>query len=132
MTATDHALWTPERANRALPLVRRIADDLVNAYRRWQELVERYELASLRSTATAVDPEAELLARGVQQAAAEIQGFLTELAELGVECKGMEQGLIDFPGERDGEPVYWCWMRGEASVAHWHARDTGFAGRQPI
>lgn len=52
MTATDQALWTPERANRALPLVRRIADDLVNAYRRWQELVERYELASLRSTAT--------------------------------------------------------------------------------
>ena len=42
MNATAHDLWTPERANKALPLVRRIADDLVMAYRRWQELVERY------------------------------------------------------------------------------------------
>lgn len=132
MTATDQALWTPERANKALPLVRRIAEDLVMSFRRWQEMVERYEVASLRSTATRVDPEAEQLARDVQHAAREIQEFLAELAELGVECKSYEQGLIDFPGERDGVPVYWCWMRGEKAVAHWHARDEGFAGRQPI
>ncbi len=132
MTITDHDLWTPERANKALPLVKRITEDVVMSYRRWQELVERYEVASLRSTGTKVDPEAEVLARDVQQAAREVQEFLAELAELGVECKGMEQGLIDFPGERDGVPVYWCWMRGERSVAHWHTRDAGFAGRQPI
>lgn len=132
MTTTDQALWTPERANRALPLVRRIAEDLVMSFRRWQEMVERYEVASLRSTAMRVDPEAAQLARDVQHAAREIQEFLAELAELGVECKSYEQGLIDFPGERDGVPVYWCWMRGEKSVTHWHARDEGFAGRQPI
>jgi hypothetical protein len=130
--ATAHDLWTPERANKALPLVRRIVDDLVHGYRRWQELVERYELASLRSTAERADPEAEQLAAEVQRAAADVEACVTELAELGVECKGMEQGLVDFPGERDGQPVYWCWMRGEPSVAHWHARDAGFAGRQPI
>lgn len=132
MTATTQAPWTPERANKALPLVRRITDDLVLGHRRWQELVERFELASLRSTANAADPEAEQLQREVQRAAADVQACLAELAELGVECKSLEQGLIDFPGERDGEPVYWCWMRGEPQVAHWHARDAGFAGRQPI
>lgn len=132
MSVTDQDLWTPERANKALPLVKRITEDLVMSYRRWTELVERYELASLRSAATRVDPEAEVLARDVQQAAREVQEFLGELNELGVECKGMDQGLIDFPGERDGEPVYWCWMRGELEVAHWHPRDEGFAGRQPI
>lgn len=94
--------------------------------------MERFELASLRSTPAHPDAEAELLAREVQQAAREVQGFLAELSSLGVECKSLEQGLIDFPGERDGEPVYWCWMRGEASVAHWHHRDAGFAGRQAI
>ena len=132
MNATTHEPWTPERANKSLPLLRRITDDLVLGYRRWQELVERYELASLRSTATAPDPEAEQLAREVQVAAADVQACLAELEALGVECKSLEQGLIDFPGERDGEPVYWCWMRGEPAVAHWHARDEGFAGRQPI
>lgn len=132
MTATDQALWTPERANKALPLVKRITEDLVMSYRRWQELVERYELASLRSSGMKVDPEAEVLAREVQQAAREVQEFLGELNELGIECKGMEQGLVDFPGERDGVPVYWCWRRGEPAVEHWHTRDSGFAGRQPI
>jgi hypothetical protein len=128
----ESELWTPEKANKALPLVRRITEDLVMQHRKWSELVERFELASLRSTAERADPEAELLAREVQQAAREIQGFLAELASLGVECKSLEQGLIDFPGERDGEPVYWCWMRGEERVAHWHHRDAGFAGRQAI
>jgi hypothetical protein len=132
MTATTHASWTPERANKALPLVRRITDDLVVGYRRWQELVEQFELASLRNTASAADPEAERLQREVQRAAADVQACLAELGELGVECKSLDQGLIDFPGEREGELVYWCWMRGESQVAHWHARDAGFAGRQPI
>lgn len=128
----EQAPWTPARANKALPLVRRIADDLVLAYRQWQELVERFELASLRSTAERADPDAERLQREVQQAAREVQGFVAELTSLGVECKSYELGLIDFPGEREGEPVYFCWQRGEPSVAHWHARDAGFAGRQPL
>lgn len=131
-SAVEQELWTPERANKALPLVRRIADDLVLQYRQWQELVERFELASLRSTADHVDPEAEQLQRQVQMAAREVQGFVAELTSLGVECKSYELGLIDFPGERDGEPVYYCWQRGEESVAHWHPRDAGFAGRQPL
>lgn len=124
--------WTPEKANRALPLVRRITDDLVMAYRRWQELVERFEVAALRSTAEQADPEAERLQREVQRAARDVQGFVAELTSLGVECKSYDAGLVDFPGERDGEPVYYCWQRGEPMVAHWHPRDAGFAGRQPI
>ena len=127
-----HELWTAERANKALPLVRRIADDLVLAFRRWQELVERFELAALRSTPHSPDPEAESLQRQVQQAAREVQGFEAELTSLGVECKSYELGLFDFPGEREGEPIYFCWQRGEATVAHWHHRDAGFAGRQPL
>ncbi len=132
MTVTTEDLWTLERANKALPLVRRIVDDLVRDYQRWQELVERYELASLRSTATRPDAEAERLAAEVQRAAADVQGYLAELEKLGVECKGMDRGLVDFPGERDGVPIYWCWMRGEPTVAHWHEREAGFAGRQPV
>lgn len=125
-------LWTAERANKALPLVKRIVEDLVMHYCRWTELVERFEVASLRSTPERPDPEAESLAMQVQQAAREVQGFVAELDSLGVECKGYEQGLVDFPGERDGELVYYCWRRGEPTVAHWHPRASGFAGRQPL
>lgn len=129
---TVQELWTLERANKALPLVRRIVEDLVVQYRRWTELVERFEVASLRSSPEHPDAEADSLTKAVQACAREIQGFVAELEAIGVECKGYEQGLVDFPGERDGEPIYYCWQRGEPTVAHWHPRDSGFAGRQPI
>ena len=130
--AVAAAAWTPEKANRALPLVRRIADDLVAQYAVWQELVARFEVASLKSRADRPDPEADLLAREVQRAAKEIQGFVAELAELGVECKSLEQGLMDFAGEHDGRTVYFCWQRGEPRVEHWHELEAGFSGRQPL
>lgn len=124
--------WTPERATQALPLIRRIVDDLVEQFGVWEELVERFEVASLRSTAEHPDPEADLLAREVQRAARDIQGFVAELTSLGVEVKNLETGLLDFPGEREGRIVYYCWQRGESTVSHWHELDAGFAGRQSL
>ena len=50
----------------------------------------------------------------------------------GVEVKGVEQGLLDFPTVIAGQPAYWCWQAGEPEIAWWHPRDTGFSGRRPI
>lgn len=124
--------WTPERANRALPLVRRIVADLVARYADWQQRVELFELAASRSTADHEDPEAARLEREAQAIAVEIQGFVRELEQIGVQCKSLETGLVDFPGEMDGRPVLYCWRHGEPTVAHWHDLEAGFAGRQPI
>ena len=41
-------------------------------------------------------------------------------------------GLLDFPAQVDGRPIWLCWRLGEASVTAWHGRDEGFAGRRPI
>ncbi|HVH38627.1 MAG TPA: DUF2203 domain-containing protein [Gemmatimonadaceae bacterium] len=128
---SDTLPWTAERANRALPLVRRIAADLVQRYAEWQSLVGDFELASTRHS-HADEAEATRLAQEVQHAATEIEGFVRELTELGVEVKSLETGLLDFPGEMDGRPVLFCWMLGEPRVAHWHEVDAGFAGRQPL
>ena len=125
------ALWTAERANRALPLVRRIADDLVRTYAQWRTLVAKFEVVSIGVTLAAT-AEAERLQREVQRAASDIEDFVQELTELGVECKSIESGLFDFPCERDGRIVYLCWLHGERAVAHWHEVDGGFAGRQQI
>ena len=57
---------------------------------------------------------------------------VAELNALGVEIKGLDVGLVDFPGEMEGRPVYLCWRYGEPSVSHWHELETGFSGRQPI
>lgn len=125
------ALWTPELANRALPLLRRIADDLVRAYDQWRSLVATFEVVSAGSDAAA-QAEAERLQKEIQRHAADIAGFMEELEELGVECKSLETGLFDFPADREGRVVYLCWRHGERAVTHWHEVDAGFAGRQPL
>ena len=125
-------VYTVAQANRALPLVRRIAEDVVMQYRRWQEKVREFEMVTTRSTADAPDPRAERLQGEVQALAAEIDGYVAELAELDVELKDYERGLLDFPGERDGRRVYLCWQLGEPEVRFWHELDTGYLGRQPL
>lgn len=130
--SADTLPWTAERANRALPLVRRIAQDIVTHYAEWQGLVQAFELANVQSTGEQPDPEAERLAREVQRVATQIEGFVRELTEIGVEVKSLETGLLDFPGELDGRPAYFCWLHGERAVTHWHELDAGFSGRQPL
>jgi hypothetical protein len=122
--------YSAARANRALPLVRRIVADLVVHYRSWEEAVRQVELASHDNVVE--NPEAERWQREAQRVAAEIDHCVLELAELGVEVRGLDVGLVDFPGALDGRDVYFCWMLGESAVTHWHERDAGFSHRQPL
>lgn len=62
----------------------------------------------------------------------EMQTLFAGLADLGVECKGIEQGLFDFRSERDGRIVFLCWQMEEADIGWWHDLDTGFAARRPL
>ena len=57
---------------------------------------------------------------------------LERLAEEEIVLRDPKSGLVDFPGERDGERVWLCWLLGEERVGHWHPLDTGFAGRRPL
>lgn len=60
------------------------------------------------------------------------QADLRTVLEAGVEVKGLQEGLIDFPTVIDGRDAYWCWQAGEEEIAWWHHRDAGFAGRRPV
>jgi hypothetical protein len=119
-------------ANRMLPLVSRIVGDILDHYRQWQQAVEAFEVATANARVDRPSPDAEAHQRRAQVLASDIQGFQSELANLGVEFKGFELGLVDFPGEIDGHPIMWCWKYGETAVQHWHEVDAGFAGRQPV
>jgi hypothetical protein len=122
--------FTVEQANRMLPLVRKIAQDIVDQYARWRQAVAACEVAAAGGTGG--PDHVAGLQRQAQSIAAEIEGYIAELSELGVESKGLELGLVDFPGEIDGRAVYLCWRIGEPAVTHWHEIDGGFAGRQPL
>lgn len=124
--------YTPEMANRSLPLVRRIVEDIVVQFARWQARVREFEMVSAANSVAAPDPRAVQLEREVATLAAELEHFQGELAALGVEFKDYVQGLVDFPAQRDGRTVYLCWCLGEPAVEFWHEVDAGYAGRQPL
>jgi hypothetical protein len=124
--------YTVEQANRSLPLVRRIVEDVVSQYRRWQDRVR--ELETLNAVRTAADevPRATELESEIHALAVEIEGFRRELRDLGLEVKDYSRGLVDFPAVIEGREVFLCWRIGEPAVQFWHDRDAGFAGRRPI
>jgi hypothetical protein len=122
--------FTIEQANRTLPLVRSIVRDIVDEYARWQGLVKSLDVLAAAPARDAA--EIERVQRDIQAAARSIDRWVGELKELGVEMKGLDVGLVDFPGEMAGRPVYLCWRLGEPTVAHWHECDAGFAGRRPL
>jgi hypothetical protein len=125
-------LFTVEQANRTLPLVRKIVEDVVHQHRRWREAI--LELDLVASSIRADDPSerATALERAVQALAREIDGYKRELEELGIQLKDPRLGLVDFPSEMAGRHVLLCWRLGEPEVQFWHEVDSGYAGRQPL
>jgi hypothetical protein len=125
-------LFTVDHANRTLPLVRRIVEDIVREHRRWQEAIVELDLIVSGVRADLPDPRAVALEREIQGIARDIDQFQGELDALGIQLKDRRIGLIDFPSEMDGRRVLLCWRLGEASVQFWHDEQTGYAGRQPL
>ena len=125
-------LFTVDQANRTLPLVRRIVEDVVREHRRWHEAVVELDLLGATSVTGLPDPRMIALKRRVQKHARELDGFQAELEALGIQLKDRRIGLIDFPSELEGQPVLLCWQLGEPSVQFWHDADSGYAGRQPL
>jgi hypothetical protein len=71
--------------------------------------------------------------RPTEPLAAEIRALVAAVAEMGIEVKDLDVGLIDFPTVRRGKPIYLCWKLGEGEhITWWHDTHTGFAGRRPI
>lgn len=124
--------FTVEQANRTLPLVRRIVADIVRSHERWRETVSAFELVSARVRAGQPDPDADRLQQDAGRLAEDIAACVRELEELGVEFKGYDLGLVDFPARVGDRDVYLCWRLGEPAVQYWHETSAGYASRRPI
>ncbi len=117
-------LFTVARANRAIPFVARIIDDIV---------ARTVELKALSAERAAAPREArDELERRLGDVARELERHADELASVGCELKDPETGLIDFPARNGESAILLCWRKGEERVEWWHAVDTGFKGRRPV
>jgi hypothetical protein len=124
--------FTVEHANRTLPLVRRIVEDVVDQHRRWRETILELDLVSQASPPEDQSARAEVLVRQARDLSRELEGYQRELRDLGVQLKDPRLGLVDFPSEIGGRTVLLCWRLGEPEVQFWHEVDAGYAGRQPL
>jgi hypothetical protein len=125
--------FTLAEANRTLPLVRRVVQDIMSVYPEWKDLVARYELVASQARPEWGESKEQLdLKAQIDAAAGVINGYLQELEQVGCEFKGFDEGLVDFHGRLDAREILWCWKLGEDRITHWHEIDAGFAGRQPL
>jgi len=132
MDANFPRLFTVNEANGLLPLLRPLVEQILENIRRLKgvsETVIRREQ---------LDPDAPNLMEKLREDG-EVLKLVTQIRDLvtainghGCVCKGVEQGLIDFPCMLGSEVVFLCWQIGEAGVAHYHRIEDGFAGRKTL
>ena len=128
-----HKFFTLSEANRTLPLVQRVVQDIASYYPSWKDLVSKYELIAAQSRPDwGESPEQLGLKAQIDDVARKINACLVELEQVGCEFKGFEEGLVDFHGKLEDREILWCWKLGEDRITHWHELDAGFGGRQPI
>jgi hypothetical protein len=127
--------FTPAGANEALVEIRPLVEQLVE-HRRAQERIgaEREELAAkIAGNGGGIDAQqlADLEAASERERIGVVR-CVNAIHERGAIVKSPDDGLIDFPAQRDGEEILLCWHLGEDEVAFWHPLEEGFAGRKPI
>ena len=125
--------FTPSEANSALDQVRPLAERMVEVRARLTELEdEQREVVQIVAGNGSSEAVGEARTPEFARLAAEFQRCFDALADLGVEVRDVDTGLLDFPSLRDGETVLLCWQPGEPAVEWWHGVEDGFAGRRPI
>jgi hypothetical protein len=132
MDAHFPRLFTVDEANELLPNVRVLVEQILENIRR----LKRASETVIRKEG--LDPETPNLMNRLRDDSeiakliGQVKGWVEEINSYGCICKGVEQGLIDFPCMLGAEVVFLCWQIGESSVNHWHRIEDGFAGRKPL
>ena len=118
-------LFTLDEARALLPALR----ELLSRLSRARDAVQAEGTVS--EAIVSSNGSAAAAARG-SEAQRTLARLVAELEGLGVMVRDIDSGIVDFAATRDDKPIYLCWRLGEDDVAHWHPRDTGFMGRQPL
>ena len=117
----DVKYFTPQEANRTLPLVRKIVKDILD---------HSFELKTISDS---VDGDIKNN-QEAQNLIYAINGFMEELEEIGCFYKdwNFNVGLVDFPAVVNNEEVYLCWKSDEEKIIYYHGINDGYKGRKLI
>lgn len=121
-------LFTPEEANALLGELRPLIDRMRRSYSTLH--AARARLSDLAEKA--VLGGGSRMPADLMRAGEHLETCVLAIQRHGVVIKDLSSGLIDFPSEREGKPVFLCWKAGEPAVGFWHDVEGGFTGRQPL
>lgn len=116
--------FSPAEANRAVPLIRRVVDDLMKVF---------HKVMALRG-AGASDPYHEDAGevRDYDAGMQRLSELLEELQTVGVELRDFDRGVVAFPGMHQGREILLLWQHGDEQVASWQEVGDGLDARKPL
>ncbi|HXJ80150.1 MAG TPA: DUF2203 domain-containing protein [Candidatus Methylomirabilis sp.] len=129
-------LFTPVEVNRLIPTFAPLMEQAMDRHRQASALQQHLqeEQARIRDSGGGRIDQRDWKARAerLDGLTIEIRMLLKEILTLGGVTKDLQVGLVDFPGQVDGETVNLCWKAGETEVRFWHGLDEGYAKRKPL
>lgn len=112
--------FTPQEANKRLPLVKQIVGDILEKAKDLKAIV-----------AASPGPSQK---EAYERTYAQVNALIDELESLGCFYKdwNFDKGLVDFPALIDGQEVLLCWHCDEQDIRWYHGIEDGFQGRKAI
>ncbi len=120
--------FTPEEANQALPLVRALVEDVMQA----REIIIKAQPELWPVLEKSIGNGGSKKAGELLHEFRRVENGIKSLQQIGCELKDMSIGLVDFPTLRDGREALLCWKYDEPEVAFWHDLQSGYAGRKRL
>lgn len=132
----ESRLISIEEANRMLPLLRQIVQDIIT---NWELIIyKRTELECLEKgvepAGGGISPEEretslQSLKQELNYLIDRINNYIREVEDLGCFVEEFKRGIVNFPSLYNGRKVFLCWNPDETAVSHWHELDESFNDR---
>lgn len=113
-------LFSPQEANKRLPLIQRIVSDILKKGTKFKAL-------GILEQTPLVKEERQALIDGIETLTAELEAL-----ECYFKDWNFEVGLVDFPALIDDQEVMLCWRSDEPKVEWYHGLKDGYQGRKRI
>ncbi len=113
--AVNKRVFSLGRANRSLPLVRRIVEDIRQASGKVADYQEEFERLAEQGNLEQANQAMLCLSKARQ----EYRQFCRELRQLGCCLSDGWAGAVDFPAVVGGKEVVLCWRLGESAISRW-------------
>jgi hypothetical protein len=131
--SSERLSYTLEEARGLLPRIRSVLLQLATERHRY-DAAHAAMHDQMRGNGDPVHGREELQRQEVLSAQIQegIDALIAHLESLGIQLRDLENGLVDIPTLRDGQPAWFCWRLADAELAFWHTTREGFANRKPL